>query len=133
MSRDVGHGHRTIAWMVDDDEEKPAAPPLSMMLRAGVACALLGIVIGGILGFHNLPGIARLFEVPSYGHFMLPSLVFGGVAVGLSIAELVQTGRYMPSLRVFALGVTAMVTPLLLGIALAVVIVGIIFTVLSEM
>ena len=112
------------------DEQRDQRP--SVALRLGTACALLGVVIGGILAYRHLDSLRDLLHVASYGHYMLPSLLLGGTAIAIAIVEQVRSGEWMRPICVFGLGLAAMATPLVFGFAIGLVVLAMVVTIVNE-
>ena len=105
----------------------------SLALRLGTACAVLGIVIGGILAFRHLAGFRDLLHLASYGHHMLPSLILGGAAVVIAVVEYVRTSDWGGPTLVLGLGVAAIMTPVLVGLAFGMAVIAMILAAAHEL
>jgi hypothetical protein len=99
------------------DEQQTQHRPMTTALRWGTAAGLLGIVAAALLGFSHL-SFGSLFSRLPYGHYMLPAIALGLVAIGIAVGVIVRTGRYAAPLGVFAIGLAAVATPIYLGVGL---------------
>lgn len=111
-----------------EDIDEFAAPKVRMspMLRAGIAAALLGVAAGVFVAVIRIKQGGDIFELPGYSHPMLAPFALGGLAVLLAIAEMVRRDSYKRPAIVFLLGLTSVVTPFVIAVAVGAIVVAIV-------
>lgn len=114
--------------------ESSREEPLPVVLRIGAVLALLGILVGVVIGFRRLDGASDLFEIKGYTDAVLIPIALGGAACLAAIVHFAQAGRYSKAmLGVFLLGLVAAASTFLVGVAIVLLVIAVVLSVLANL